>query len=130
MAANVQPAVDKRRWLFGHPFLDGFRHGVRCCQIHIKFTRRRFKIRLISLHQQCQSFFIDCIISDGIQKIGLQTGLTARMRTLISTPFSDYQAAFLQVGWERKAGAGLAGLALVYATCLIVGRVVARRRSA
>jgi cobalt/nickel transport system permease protein len=67
---------------------------------------------------------------DGIQKLGLDTGLASRARTLISTPFSEYQAAFLQVAWERKVAAGLAGLALVYAACLILGRVAARRRSA
>jgi cobalt/nickel transport system permease protein len=67
---------------------------------------------------------------DGIQKLGMEAGIAARARTLISTPFSDYQAAFLNVGWERKAAAGLAGLALVYAACLILGRLAARRRSA
>ncbi len=67
---------------------------------------------------------------DGIEKLGLDTGLASHARTLIATPFSDYDAAFLQAGWARKAAAGLAGLALVYAACLAVGRFAARRRSA
>jgi cobalt/nickel transport system permease protein len=34
------------------------------------------------------------------------------------------------VGWLAQAGAGLGGLALVYLACLLLGRFVARRRSA
>jgi cobalt/nickel transport system permease protein len=67
---------------------------------------------------------------DGIQKLGRQTGIASRAHALFSTPFTDYQAAFLAAGWERKALGGLAGLALVYGVCLIFGRAVARRRSA
>ena len=67
---------------------------------------------------------------DGIEKLGIQTGIAARARTLFSTPFTGYQAAFLAAGWQRKALGGLAGLALVYGACLIVGRAVARKRSA
>jgi NADH:ubiquinone oxidoreductase subunit 6 (subunit J) len=67
---------------------------------------------------------------DGIQKLGLQTGIASRAQALFSTPFTDYQAAFVSAGWERKTLGGLAGLALVYGACMIFGRVVARRRSA
>jgi hypothetical protein len=67
---------------------------------------------------------------DGIQRLGQQTGIASHARTLFSTPLADYQAAFLQAGWERKAMGGFAGLAIVYAACLVIGRAVARRRSA
>ncbi len=62
---------------------------------------------------------------DGIQKLSLQTGMASHARTLFSTPLSGYELSFLQPGWPRKAGAGLAGLALIYGVCLLMGR---RRR--
>ena len=65
---------------------------------------------------------------DGIEKLGAQTGIAARARALITTPFTDYQAAFLPSGWGRKAAAGLAGLAVVFAVSLAAGRAVARKR--
>lgn len=67
---------------------------------------------------------------DGIWSLGRQTGIAQRATTLFSTPFSDYQAAFLKGGWARQAGAGLVGLALIYAACLLIGRLVARKRGA
>jgi len=65
---------------------------------------------------------------DGIQRLGRQTGIAERAKALFSTPFADYQAAFFQAGWERKAAGGLAGIAIVYAACLIAGRAAARKR--
>ena len=41
-----------------------------------------------------------------------------------------YDAAVLQMPWLGKAGAGLGGLALIYAACLLIGRLAARRGSA
>jgi cobalt/nickel transport system permease protein len=67
---------------------------------------------------------------DGIWSLGRQTGIAGRARALFSTPFADYQAAFLTGGWARQAAAGLVGLALIYAACLLIGRLVARKRSA
>jgi len=67
---------------------------------------------------------------DGIERLGQQTGIAAHARALLSTPLGNYQAAFLQSPWLSKAAAGLAGLALIYTACLIIGRLVARRGSA
>ena len=64
---------------------------------------------------------------DGIQKLGLQTGIAAHVRTLFSTPFSGYETAFLQSPWVRKASSGLAGLAVIYAACVGLGRAAAAR---
>ncbi len=66
---------------------------------------------------------------DGIQKLGLQTGIASHVRSLVTTPLTGYQVAFFQAGWLRKASAGLAGLALIYGACLVIGRAVARKRS-
>lgn len=67
---------------------------------------------------------------DGINSLAIQTGIAAQARSLLSTPLNGYEVGFLQSGWLSKASAGLAGIALVYGTCLLIGRVVARNRSA
>jgi cobalt/nickel transport system permease protein len=59
---------------------------------------------------------------DGIARLAMQTGIASQARTLISTPLKDYQAAWLGSGWAAQAGAGLAGLGLVYGACLMIGR--------
>ena len=65
---------------------------------------------------------------DGIQRLGQQTGIASHARTLISTPLSGYEVSFLGSSWLSKSGAGLAGLALIYVACLLIGRAVARHR--
>jgi cobalt/nickel transport system permease protein len=67
---------------------------------------------------------------DAVQKLGEQTGIAASARSVFSTPFAGYQAAFIRSEWWSKAAAGLAGLGLIYAACLAIGRAVTRRRSA
>jgi cobalt/nickel transport system permease protein len=59
---------------------------------------------------------------DGIQKLGLDTGIAGHAQALISTPLSGYQASFLKAGWPSKTGAGLAGLGLIYGACMLIGR--------
>jgi cobalt/nickel transport system permease protein len=66
---------------------------------------------------------------DGIERLGIETG-TAHARALLSTPLAGYQWSLGGSPWMRKAGAGLAGIALIYGVCLLIGRGVARRRSA
>jgi len=66
---------------------------------------------------------------DGLERLGEQTGINPRIRTLIHTPLSNYRAAFLHSDALGKAAAGLAGVSLVYCACLVVGRMVARSRS-
>ncbi len=67
---------------------------------------------------------------DGLEQLAIKTGISQRATNLFATPFSDYEAGFLQSAWLRKAAAGLAGLALVCGACIGFGRVVARKRSA
>jgi cobalt/nickel transport system permease protein len=59
---------------------------------------------------------------DGIEQLARQTGISAHARTLISTPFKDYQASWLGAGWPAQAGAGLVGLALAGGVCVLIGR--------
>ena len=63
---------------------------------------------------------------DGIERLAQQTGMATHTRALLSTPLSGYQLSFLGAGWASKAGAGLAGLGLIYAVCVLAGR--ARRK--
>jgi cobalt/nickel transport system permease protein len=65
---------------------------------------------------------------DGIQKLGQQSGISSQIRTLIHTPLADYQAAFLQSGLLGRPAAALAGVALIYGACLLLGRVAASRK--
>jgi hypothetical protein len=65
---------------------------------------------------------------DGIEKLGLVSGMAGRVKALLGTPFSGYEASFLALPWMRKASAGLAGLALIYGVCLLLGRVAAARK--
>lgn len=65
---------------------------------------------------------------DGIEKLGLVSGIAARVKALVVTPFSGYETSFLASGWMRKTSAGLAGLALIYGVCLAIGRVAAARK--
>jgi cobalt/nickel transport system permease protein len=65
---------------------------------------------------------------DGIEKLGLVSGTSERVKVLPATPFSGYEASFFASPWVRKASAGLAGLALIYGACLAIGRVAAARK--
>src|SRR5436853_2260876 len=63
---------------------------------------------------------------DGIGRLAVQTGIAAQARNLLSTPLRGYELGLLQSGWLSKASAGLVGVALIYGTCVWIGRVVAR----
>jgi hypothetical protein len=42
----------------------------------------------------------------------------------------DYKLSAFQSGELAKAGAGFIGLTIVYAACVLVGRLITQRRSA
>lgn len=67
---------------------------------------------------------------DGIQKLASEAGFATRAKGLIAAPLADYQAAFLQSVWLRRAAAGLAGLGLIYGACVLGGRLLARQKGA
>jgi cobalt/nickel transport system permease protein len=66
---------------------------------------------------------------DGLEKLAQNVGLSSQARVLFTTPLADYEAGFLRSPWLRKATAGMAGLVLIYAACVLFGRVVSRNRS-
>jgi len=73
-------------------------------------------------------FLLASTAPDGIQKLGIQLGLTAQTR--FPAPLADYSTSGIDSVWLRRATAGLAGLLVVYGACLATGKVIARRRSA
>lgn len=66
---------------------------------------------------------------DGLEKLALDIGLASHAQTLLATPLADYEAGFFHLPWLRKAAAGMAGLALIFAVCVLFGRLLARKRS-
>lgn len=67
---------------------------------------------------------------DGIQKLADATGISSQAKTLLRTPLADYQLGTMHSVWVRKAGAGLAGLSLIYGALLLGGKLLARKRGA
>jgi cobalt/nickel transport system permease protein len=66
---------------------------------------------------------------DGIARLGEQSGIAARVRTLLHTPLANYQVAFVRSDYLGKAAAGLAGVALIFGACLLLGRAASNNRS-
>ena len=73
-------------------------------------------------------FMLASTAPDGLQRLGLQLGLGGG--SSFHAPLADYAVPALNSVWLKRAAAGLAGLTLVYAACVIAGRVIRRLRSA
>jgi cobalt/nickel transport system permease protein len=67
---------------------------------------------------------------DGIQRLADATGIASQATALMRTPLADYQLGMVHSVWLRKAGAGLAGLGLIYGACMLCGKLLARQRGA
>jgi len=66
---------------------------------------------------------------DGLEKLAQRIGLEERARTLYATPLADYSLRWLGSSWVAQVAAGLLGLAVIYAVCVAMGRLLARRGS-
>jgi len=73
-------------------------------------------------------FLLASTAPDGLERLGIQLGLTAR--TIIHAPLADYALGSFQSAWLRRVTAGLAGLILIYGICAAAGRWISRQRSA
>ncbi len=73
--------------------------------------------------------FLASASPDGLERLLAQTGLVGHAKNLIQTPLADYQISYFQSDWLRKSTAGLAGLAIIYAVCFALSRVLRRHRS-
>ncbi len=65
---------------------------------------------------------------DGIWSLAGKIGLDAHAQATIHSPFADYRTSFLGQAWFSRAAAGIGGLVLIYVLCLVVSRVLVRRR--
>lgn len=66
---------------------------------------------------------------DGIQQLALKLGIHG-VPMWAHAPLTDYAVPGLHSEWQRKAGAGLAGMMLIFIACALTGRLFARQRSA
>lgn len=71
-------------------------------------------------------FLLASAAPDGLQKIGIETGLAAN--SAFHAPLADYQLPVLSSVWGRRATAGLTGLVLIFGLCATAGRVLDRRK--
>jgi len=71
-------------------------------------------------------FLLASAAPDGLQKIGIQVGLAAKVP--FHAPLADYELPFWSSSWVRRASAGLAGLLLIFGLCAIAGKVLGQRR--
>jgi len=73
-------------------------------------------------------FLVASAAPDGIQRLGIQLGLSAK--TVLHAPLPDYTiGSLVESAWMKRATAGLAGLLLIYAACATTARWLVRRRS-
>src|SRR5262249_39925061 len=61
---------------------------------------------------------------DGIQKLA-----SAQSPRWLHAPLADYQIHGIDSAWLRRAGAGVAGLILIYGVCAFTGKILTRRRT-
>ncbi|MBM3726390.1 MAG: cobalamin biosynthesis protein CbiM [Acidobacteria bacterium] len=66
---------------------------------------------------------------DGLENLAEQSGIASRAVTLFTTPLTDYEWKAAGGEWLSKAGAGLAGLAVIYVLCSMMGRLIGRPRN-
>ena len=64
---------------------------------------------------------------DGLESLAGKAGIAGNATGLFASPLADYEWKGLGPEWTRKAGAGLAGIALIYGLSLLMVR--ARGRS-
>ena len=66
---------------------------------------------------------------DAVQRLAIQSGV-ATASIWKAAPFAEYQWAAFGNNWASKASAGVAGLILIFGICLVLGRILLRRRRA
>jgi cobalt/nickel transport system permease protein len=67
-------------------------------------------------------------LPDGLEHLAQKLGLSFEAQRVFRSPLSDYQIAALGGNWLSRAGAGLAGLVIIYIVCALGGHLIARGR--
>ena len=80
----------------------------------------------VALALTLAGFLIASTDPDGLEKLGMQLGMTAR--TAFQAPLADYSAPIAGSVWVRRAAAGLTGLIGIYGACLLIGRLILQRK--
>jgi hypothetical protein len=66
---------------------------------------------------------------DGIQQLARTAGIASRETAIIASPLRDYMLPALGSAALGRAAAGLIGVVLIFAVCVLIGRRTARRRA-
>jgi cobalt/nickel transport system permease protein len=67
-------------------------------------------------------------LPDGLEKLAMQTGISARTTTLFASPLADYKVWALSSPLLTRSLAGLIGLLVVYLACIGLSRALIARR--
>ena len=65
---------------------------------------------------------------DGLEKLAEQAGFADRAHALVKSPFADYSLSLGGPAWAGNAAAGIAGVAIVFAICIVAARFLKRRQ--
>ena len=68
-------------------------------------------------------------LPDGLEKVAEKAGMSHQSANLFQTPLKDYELSFVASSYLKRSAAGLIGIGLVYAACLLVARLIKRRSS-
>ncbi len=66
---------------------------------------------------------------DGLEKLAEEIGIAGAARNLFQSPLAGYEFRLLPSPWMSQAVAGLIGLMLAAALCLLLARVLRRKRA-
>ena len=67
-------------------------------------------------------------LPDGLEKVAVSMGIEKHKWVLMQAPLANYEMPVLGSSYLRKSTAGLIGIGLVYAACLLLARLIRRQR--
>ncbi len=67
-------------------------------------------------------------LPDGLEKVAVSMGMEKHKWVLMQAPLANYEMPVLGSSYLRKSTAGLIGIGLVYAACLLLARLIRRQR--
>jgi len=95
----------------------------------VRTSRIRFAIALAAVVLASASAFVASSQPDGIGRLAISLGIDGQVYDLVTTPFQGYEWQTGSAAWTRKLVAGFAGLAFIYGSITVLGRLLVSRRS-